>query len=191
MCLVVVAVGALWVFVVLASLRVGWRLAGVVSTTGFTVVTATAGTMALWLVVVVKVLRGTSVGSVCGASLAVISRGGDVAFPELPSWEVALLGDMISVTGVAADMDTTRPPRCSMGSVGRGGDLVMLKEVLFWSWCVLLCLVASREELPATAAVEGTRLDAVVAVGVLAGPLSLDCETDDADENRGNKDTEE
>lgn len=179
----VVGVGPLWVFVVLASLRVGWWLPGVVSTTGFTVVSATAGTMTLWLVALVEVLRSASVGSVCGASLAVMSRGGGVAFPELPRWEVALLGDMVSVTGVGADMDTTRPPRCSMGSVGRGRDLVMLKEVLFWGWCVPLCLVASRDELPDTAAVEGTRLGAVVAVGMLAGPLSLDCETDDGDEN--------
>lgn len=191
MCLVVVGVGALWVVVVLASLSVGWWLDGVVSTIGFTVVSATAGTMTLRLVVLVKVLRGTSVGSVCGASLAVMSRGGGVAFPELPHWEVAPLGDMVSVTGVAADMDTTRPLRCSMGSVGRGEDLVVLKEVLFWGWCVPLCLVVSRDELPATAAVEGTRLDTVVAVGVLAGPLSPDCETDDGDEKGGNKDTEE
>lgn len=51
-----------------ASPGVGWRLAGVVSTGGFTVVSATAGMMALWFVALGEGLRGASVGPARGAS---------------------------------------------------------------------------------------------------------------------------
>lgn len=55
-----------------------------------------------------------------------------------------------------------------MGDVGRGGDLVEVKVVLFWGWCVAPCLLVPLGELLATAAVEGTRLTTVVATEVLA-----------------------
>lgn len=43
-----------------------------------------------------------------------------------------------------------------------------VKVVLFWGWCVTLCLLVPLGELLATAAVEGTRLTTVVATEVLA-----------------------
>lgn len=150
---------------VLASPGVGQRLAGVVSTEGFSVVSATAGTMTLWLVALGEGLRGASVGPARGASLAVVSSGVD--FPKLPSWLVAALGEAVSVTVAGADTDMMCPPSCSMGAVERG-DLVEVKVVLFWGWCVTLCLLVPLGELPATAAVEGTRLTTVVATEVLA-----------------------
>lgn len=102
-------------------------------------------------------------GPACGATLAVVSRG--VAFPKLSPWVVASLGKAVSVTVTGADTDTTRPPSSSMGSVGRG-DLVGVKVVLFWGWCVTLGLLVSLGELLAVAAVEGTCL--TIATVVLA-----------------------
>lgn len=117
---------------VLASVGVGQRLADVVSTRGFTVLSATAGTMALWLVALGEVLRGASVSTARGASLAVVSSGG--AFPAVPPWEVAALGEVLSVTTVGAGVDAMRPPSCSTGVVGSGRDVVEVKVVVFGGW---------------------------------------------------------
>lgn len=173
----------------LASVGVGRRLASVVSTRGFTVVNGTAGTMAPWLVALGEVLRGASVSTARGASLAVVSSGG--AFPAVPPCEVAALGEVFSVTTVGAGVDAMRPPSSSMGVVGSGEDVVGVKVVVFGGWRVPPCLLVSLGELPATAAVEGTRLTAVVATGVLIRLLSSDCEMDDGDENRGSNDGNE
>lgn len=80
---------------------------------------------------------------------------------------MAALGKAVSVTVVGTDTDMMRPPSWSVGAVGRG-DPVEVKAVLFWGWCVTLCLLEPLGELPATAAVEGTRLTTVVATEVLA-----------------------
>lgn len=80
---------------------------------------------------------------------------------------VASLGEAVCVTVTGADTDTTRPPSSSMGSVGRG-DLVGVKMVLFWGWCVTWGLLVSLGELPAVAAVEGSCLTTLVATVVLA-----------------------
>ena len=128
-------------------------------------VSATTGMMTLWSVALGEGLRGASVGPACGASLAVVSSG--VAFPKVPPWAVAALGEVVSVTVVGAGTDMMRPPSCSMGAVGTG-DPVEVKVVLFWGWCVTLCLLVPLGKLPATAAVEGTCLTTGVAIEVLA-----------------------
>lgn len=151
-------------------------------------VSTTTGMMMLWFVALSEGVWGASVGPGCGASLVVVSSG--VAFPKLPPWAVVTLGEVVSVTVTGAETDTICPPSCSIGAVGRR-DLVEVKVVLSWGWCVTLCFLVSLCELPATAAVEGTRLTTVVATEVLAWSLSLVCETDDGDENRGNKDARE
>lgn len=122
--------------------------------------------MTLWFVALGEGLRGASVGPACGASPAVVGSG--VAFPKLPPWAVVALCEVVSVTVMGADTDMMRPPSCSMGAVGRGGDPMEVKVVLFWGWCVTVCLLVPLGELPATAAVEGTRLTTVVATEVLA-----------------------
>lgn len=90
-----------------------------------------------------------------------------VTFPKLSPWVVASLGEAVSVTVVGADTDTTCPPSSSMGSVERG-ELVGLKVVLFWGWCVTLGLLVSLGELLAVADVEGTCLTTLVVTVVLA-----------------------
>lgn len=97
--------------------------------------------------------------------MAVVSCG--VAFPKLSPWVVASPGKTVSVTVTGADTDTMRPPSSSMGAVGRG-DLVGVKVVLFWGWCVTLGLLVSLGELPSVAAVEGTCLTTLVTTAVLA-----------------------
>lgn len=97
--------------------------------------------------------------------MAVVSCG--VAFPKLSPWVVASPGKTVSVTVTGADTDTMRPPSSSMGAVGRG-DLVGVKVVLFWGWCVTLGLLVSLGELPSVAAVEGTCLTTLVTTVVLA-----------------------
>lgn len=76
---------------------------GVVSTGGFTVVTANAGTMTLWFVTLGEGLRGASVSPVPGASPAVVSS--DVAFAKLPPWMVVALSEAVSVTVMGVDTD--------------------------------------------------------------------------------------
>lgn len=90
-----------------------------------------------------------------------------VSFPKLSPWVVASLGEAVSGTVMGADTDTTRPPSNSMGAVGRG-DLVGVKVVLFWGWCVTLGLLVSLGELLAVAVVDGTCLTTLVATLVLA-----------------------
>lgn len=94
--------------------------------------------------------------------------GSNVAFPKLPPWAVVALGEVVSITVTGMDTDMMRPPSCSMGAVGRGEEPVGVKVVLFWGWCVTLCLLVPLGEVSATAAVEGTRLATVVATEVLA-----------------------
>lgn len=125
-------------------------------------VSAAEGMMVLWLVALGEGLRGESVGPACGVWLAVVSSG--VVFPKLPPWAVVAVVEAISVAIVGAGMDTVSPPSCSMGAVGSGDSV---EVVLFWGWCVILCLLVPLGELPATAAVEGTRLATVVATEVL------------------------
>lgn len=127
-------------------------------------VTANAGTTTLWFVALGEGLRGASVSPAPGTSPAVVSS--DVAFPKLPPWTVVALSEAVSVTVMGADTDTIGPPSCSMGDVGRGGDLLEVRVVLFWGCCVTLCLLVPLGELLATAAVEGTRLTTVVATEV-------------------------
>lgn len=143
---------------------VGGRLAGVVST-GFTVVRTTTGMMMLWFVALSEGVEGASVGPGCGASLSVVSSS--VAFPKLSPWAVVTLSEVVSLTVTGAETDMMCPPSCSIGAVGRR-DPVEVKVVLSWGWCVILCFLVSLCELPATAAVEGTRLTTVVATEVLA-----------------------
>lgn len=90
-----------------------------------------------------------------------------VAFPKLSPWVVVSLGEAVSVTVTGADTDTMRPPSSSMGAVGRG-DLVGVKVVLFWGWCVTLGLLVSLGEFPAVAAVESACLTTLVTTVVLA-----------------------
>lgn len=90
-----------------------------------------------------------------------------VAFPKLSPWVVVSLGKTVSVAVTGADTDTMRPPSSSMGAVGRG-DLVGVKVVLFWGWCVTLGLLVSLGELPAVAAVESACLTTLVTTVVLA-----------------------
>lgn len=151
-------------------------------------VTATAGTMLLRFVVLGEGLRGASVGPACGETLGVVSSG--VAFPKLCPWVVASPGEAASVTVTGADTETTRPPSSSMGAVGRD-NLVGVKVVLFWGWCVTLGLLVSLGELLAVAAAEGTCLTTLEATVVLAWSLVLDCEMDEGDENTDSNDANE
>lgn len=125
-------------------------------------VSAAEGMVVLWLVALGEGLRGESVGPGCGVWLAVVSSG--VAFPKLPPWAVVAFVEAVSVTIVGMDMVMVSPPSCSMGAVGSGD---VMEVVLFWGWCVILCLLVPLGELQATAAVEGTRLATVVATEVL------------------------